>query len=133
MTYEAVAEIGSTLGSASFILMDEDTDMVWAAAKMIHFFKHESCGKCTPCREGTYWLDKVFERLLRGEGTERDLRNLERVPAQMQGLTLCALGEFAANPVLSTLKHFRDEYESYIPAAEPAAVGVGEAVVEGSA
>ncbi len=115
MTYEAVAELGSTLGSASFILMDEDTDMVWAAAKMMHFFKHESCGKCTPCREGCYWLDRIYERLMRGEGTPQDLANLDRVPKQMQhGMTLCALGEFAANPVLSTVQHFRAEYERYV-------------------
>lgn len=116
LTYEKVAELGSTLGSASFILMDEDTDMVWAAAKMIHFFKHESCGKCTPCREGTFWLDKIYARLLRGEGTPRDLELLESVPRQMQGVTLCALGDFAANPVLSTVHHFREEYERYIKA-----------------
>jgi NADH-quinone oxidoreductase subunit F len=114
MTYESVAELGSTLGSASFILMDEDTDMVWAAAKMTHFFKHESCGKCTPCREGTYWLDRIYERLLRGEGTENDLKQLERVPKQMTSVTLCALGDFAANPVLSTVSQFREEYERYI-------------------
>jgi len=116
LTYESVAELGSTLGSASFILMDEDTDMVWAAAKMIHFFKHESCGKCTPCREGTYWLERIYERLLRGNGTQRDLVLLENVPKQMAPLTLCALGEFAANPVLSTVRQFRDEYEAYIKA-----------------
>ena len=115
LTYEAVAALGSTLGSASFILMDEDTDMVWAAAKMTHFFKHESCGKCTPCREGTYWLDKIYERLLSGRGTQRDLEQLAEVPTHMQGgTTLCALGEFAANPVLSTIHQFRDEYERYV-------------------
>ena len=120
LTYERVAELGSTLGSASFILMDEDTDMVWAAAKMIHFFKHESCGKCTPCREGCYWLDQIYHRLLSGHGTMHDIKMLEKVPVQMAGLTLCALGEFAANPVLSTLRYFRDEYEQYVK--EPALV-----------
>jgi NADH-quinone oxidoreductase subunit F len=127
LTYESVAELGSTLGSASFILMDEDTDMVRAAAKMIHFFKHESCGKCTPCREGTYWLDKIFERLLRGKGTEDDLDLLATVPTHMQGgVTLCALGEFAANPVLSTIHQFRDEYERYISAAVAKKAAVAE-------
>ncbi|MBP8972876.1 MAG: NADH-quinone oxidoreductase subunit NuoF [Anaerolineae bacterium] len=121
LTYESVAALGSTLGSASFILMDEDTDIVWAAAKMIHFFKHESCGKCTPCREGTYWLDKIYERILRGEGTAHDLELLEKVPQQIMGLTLCALGDFACNPVLSTVRQFRDEYEQYIGLAEPVA------------
>ena len=121
LTYESVAALGSTLGSASFILMDEDTDMVWAAAKMTHFFKHESCGKCTPCREGTYWLDKIYERILRGEGTAHDLELLEKVPQQIMGLTLCALGDFACNPVLSTVRQFREEYEQYIGLAEPVA------------
>jgi NADH-quinone oxidoreductase subunit F len=127
LTYESLAELGSTLGSASFILMDEDTDMVWAAAKMIHFFKHESCGKCTPCREGTYWLDKIFERLLRGEGTPRDLELLAEVPTHMQGgTTLCALGEFAANPVLGTIHQFREEYERYISAVPEETAAVAE-------
>ena len=98
LTYKALP-LGSTLGSASFILMDEDTDIVWAAAKMTHFFRHESCGKCTPCREGTYWLDRIYERILRGEGTAHDLELLERVPQQIMGLVLCALGDFACNPV----------------------------------
>lgn len=124
LTYESVAALGSTLGSASFILMDEDTDMVWAAAKMTHFFKHESCGKCTPCREGTYWLDQIYERILRGEGTAHDLELLEKVPQQIMGLTLCALGDFACNPVLSTVRQFREEYEQYIGLAEPVAAGV---------
>ncbi len=114
LTYEAVAEIGSTLGSASVILLDEDTDIVWAAAKMIHFFKHESCGKCTPCREGTYWLDRIYDRLLSGEATPHDLEVLETVPQQMDGLTLCALGQFARSPVWATLEHFREEYEQYV-------------------
>ena len=119
LTYESVAALGSTLGSASFILMDEDTDMVWAAAKMTHFFKHESCGKCTPCREGTYWLERIYRRLLRGEGTMRDLELLKSIPRNMQGgVTLCALGEFAANPVLSTVHHFYAEYEDYVRRAE---------------
>lgn len=118
LTYEDVAALGSTLGSASIILLDEDTDMVWAAAKMTHFFKHESCGKCTPCREGTYWLDRIYERLMRGEGTQHDLDMLTVVPKQMAPVTLCALGEFAANPVLSTVTQFREEYERYIRRAE---------------
>lgn len=119
LTYESVVKLGSTLGSASFILMDEDTDMVWAAAKMTHFFKHESCGKCTPCREGTYWLERIYRRLLEGKGTWHDLELLKTIPRNMQGgVTLCALGEFAANPVLSTVAHFYSEYEAYVREAE---------------
>jgi NADH-quinone oxidoreductase subunit F len=87
---------------------------VWAAYKMAHFFKHESCGKCTPCREGTYWLLSLMERIVHGEGTMKDIQTLESVATQMGGKSLCALGDFAINPVLSTLKHFRPEYEAYV-------------------
>ncbi|MCB9437922.1 MAG: NADH-quinone oxidoreductase subunit NuoF [Anaerolineales bacterium] len=114
ITYESVIEFGSTLGSASFIVMDETTDMVWAAYKMMQFFKHESCGKCTPCREGTYWLLKLMTRIINGQGTANDLRLLENVGKQMNGKSLCALNDFAINPVLGTLRHFRSEYEAYI-------------------
>jgi NADH-quinone oxidoreductase subunit F len=101
--------------------MDEDTDMVWAAGKMIHFFRHESCGKCTPCREGTFWMERILERILHGEGTEQDIAVLEDVAKQMRGKCLCALGEFAVSPVLSTIAHFLDEYKAKVrkPAVEP--------------
>ena len=98
------------MGSASLIVMDEDTDMVWAAAKMVRFFYHESCGKCTPCREGTYWMDKVLDRINDGQGREDDIELLRNVATQIKGKTLCALGEFAINPVLSTIRHFPGEY-----------------------
>lgn len=110
LTFEGLEEHGSLLGSASLIVMDETVDMVWAAMKLIHFFNHESCGKCTPCREGTYWLEKIYQRILAGTGRESDVKLLESVAVQMQGETLCALGEFATSPVLSTIKHFPDEY-----------------------
>lgn len=121
MTYEALGKLGSTLGSASFILMDESTDMVWAAYKMIKFFKHESCGKCTPCREGTHWLAKLMEHVIHGEATMLDLEKLENVAKQMNGKSLCALNDFAINPILATLKHFRSEYVAYIKTPAPAA------------
>jgi NADH-quinone oxidoreductase subunit F len=130
LTYEAMGEIGTVLGSASVIVMDESTDMVWAALKMAKFFKHESCGKCTPCREGTFWLTKTLNRVMYGEGTLADIDLLHNVAKQMTGVTLCALGDFAANPVLSTIKHFRGEYEAYIkknasiPKAAPKAAAV---------
>ena len=114
LTYEDMASIGTVLGSASVIIMDEDTDMVWAALKMTKFFHHESCGKCTPCREGTYWLDKVMTRLVKGEASMKDIDLLADVADNMIGVTLCALGDFAANPILSTIKHFRSEYEAYV-------------------
>ena len=112
LTYEGLAEFGSVMGSASLIVMDETTDMVWAALKMIHFFKHESCGKCTPCREGTFWLERVLARVYHGEGTAADIEVLDSVCHQIQGKTLCALGEFAVSPVLSTLRHFPEEYQA---------------------
>lgn len=114
MTYETLADLGSVLGSASFIVMEEGTDMVWAAYKMAQFFKHESCGKCTPCREGTHWLMGLMTRLIKGEGTMRDLQTLENAANQMQGKSLCALGEFATSPILGTLKHYRDEFVAYV-------------------
>ncbi len=110
LTYEGLDDYNSVMGSASVIVMDEDTDMVWAAAKMTRFFHHESCGKCTPCREGTYWLDMVYDRFLEGSGSEDDIELLRSVATQIKGKTLCALGEFAVNPVLSTISHFPGEY-----------------------
>ena len=114
MTFEGLAEHGSLLGSASLIVMDETVDMVWAAMKLVHFFRHESCGKCTPCREGTFWLEKIYKRLLAGNGTENDVKVLESVASQMQGECLCALGEFATSPVLSTIKHFPEEHRAKV-------------------
>jgi NADH:ubiquinone oxidoreductase subunit F (NADH-binding) len=74
MTYEGLTSYGSVMGSASVIVMDETTDMVWAALKMSHFFKHESCGKCTPCREGTFWMERLLHRIYDGHGTEQDCK-----------------------------------------------------------
>lgn len=122
LTFEGLDDYGSTMGSASVIVMDEDTDMVWAATKMIHFFRHESCGKCTPCREGTFWMERILVRIQHGQGTAEDIATLEDVAKQMQGKCLCALGEFAVSPVLSTIAHFLDEYKAKVslPEAAPA-------------
>ena len=117
LTYDGLDDYGSVMGSASVIVMDETTDMVWAALKMIHFFKHESCGKCTPCREGTFWMERILERIHHGQGTARDIEVLESVAKQIKGQTLCALGEFAINPVLSTIRHFMDEYKAKVSGA----------------
>jgi NADH-quinone oxidoreductase subunit F len=114
MTYEGLTPHNSVMGSASVIVMDEDTDMVWAAMKMIHFFNHESCGKCTPCREGTFWMERLLHRIYDGHGTMQDVQTLESVANQISGRTLCALGEFAVNPVLSTIKHFPEEYRAKV-------------------
>ena len=117
ITYEGLTPYGSTVGSASVVVMDETVDMVWAALKMVHFFKHESCGKCTPCREGTFWMEQLLHRIYDGHGTEKDLEVLKSVATQIKGKTLCALGEFAINPVLSTIRHFFDEYKAKVSGA----------------
>ena len=114
MTYEGLTPHDSVMGSASVIVMDEDTDMVWAAMKMAHFFKHESCGKCTPCREGTYWMEKLIIRIYEGRGTMQDVETLHSVASQIGGRVLCALGDFAVNPILSTIKHFPEEYRAKV-------------------
>jgi NADH-quinone oxidoreductase subunit F len=106
--------------------MDDSIDMVWAAGKVMHFFRHESCGKCTPCREGTFWMEKQYNRMLGGKATLADVQLLQEVANQMIGKCLCPLGEFATSPVLSSFKHFQAEYESRVtdarkPAAKPAA------------
>lgn len=127
MTYEDFVKIDSILGSASIIVMDDTVDMVWVASKITKFFKHESCGKCTPCREGTYWLDKVIDRILAGEGKPSDVDLINNVAKNMQGVTLCALGDFAANPIIYTIKHFADDFKKHVEKAEeenkPAARG----------
>ena len=114
LTFDGLKPFDSLMGSASCIVMDEDTDMVWAALKMIKFFKHESCGKCTPCREGTFWLERVMDDVYHGRGTQKDIALLESVAKNMQGKCLCALGEFATSPILSTLVHFLDEYKAKV-------------------
>ncbi|MCP4418319.1 MAG: NADH-quinone oxidoreductase subunit NuoF [Chloroflexi bacterium] len=114
ISYEGLDPYGSSMGSASVVVMDETTDMVWAALKMAHFFKHESCGKCTPCREGTFWMEKLLHKIYHGHGNEKDLEVLQSVANKIGGRTLCALGDFAVNPVLSTIRHFFDEYKAKV-------------------
>lgn len=114
LDYESVQAAGSMLGSASFIVMDETVDMVWAASKMAHFFKHESCGKCSPCREGTYWVEDVYHRLRDGSGRPGDVDLLLNIADQMDGNCFCLLGEFSVCPVRSSIQHFRDEYEALV-------------------
>ena len=114
LTYEGPSAVGSVMGSASLIVMDETVDMVWAAAKAIHFFKHESCGKCTPCREGTFWMENLLHRIMEGHGTERDVKTMEDVANNIGGRTLCALGEFARNPALSSIKLYPEDYKARI-------------------
>jgi NADH-quinone oxidoreductase subunit F len=96
------------------VVLDDTTCMVWLAENLLHFYRHESCGKCTPCREGTDWLHKILQRIERGEGQMRDLDLLSSISGNIGGKTLCAFGDAAVTPVLTTLKHFRHEYEAHI-------------------
>ncbi|MBK8020448.1 MAG: NADH-quinone oxidoreductase subunit NuoF [Chloroflexi bacterium] len=121
MTYEDFQKLGSILGSASFIVMDETTDMAWVASRITKFFKHESCGKCTPCREGTYWLDKTLDRIMNGSGLPTDVDLINTIAKNMQGVTLCALGDFAANPIIHTIKNFPEDFKARLEAEPQAA------------
>jgi len=114
MDFDSVAKAGSMLGSAASIVMDDSTCMVWMARKLAYFYKHESCGKCTPCREGTGWILRLLERIEAGEGTEADLESLAGVCEAIGGKTLCPFGDAAIGAPLSTLQKFRAEYEYHV-------------------
>ncbi|ROR32276.1 NADH-quinone oxidoreductase subunit NuoF [Inmirania thermothiophila] len=114
MDYDSLAKAGSMLGAGSVIVMDETTCMVRVLARISHFYYEESCGQCTPCREGTGWLARVVHRILHGEGRPEDLELLDSVAANIQGRTICALGDAAAMPVRSFIQHFRDEFAYHI-------------------
>ena len=113
-SFDALVAAGTMLGSAAIIVMDETTDMVWACKNLIHFYKHESCGKCTPCREGVDWLYKILDKISRGDGEMRDIDLLLNVCSNIVGKTLCPFGDAEIAPVVSTILHFRHEYEAYI-------------------
>ena len=114
MDYDSIAKAGSMLGAGSVIVMDETTCMVRALARLSHFYYEESCGQCTPCREGTGWLARVVHRIEHGHGKPEDLALLDDVAGRIGGRTICALGDAAAMPVQSFLKHFRHEFEYHI-------------------
>jgi NADH-quinone oxidoreductase subunit F len=113
-SFDAIQKAGSLLGSAGLIVLDDTVCMVWLAMNLLHFYRHESCGKCTPCREGCDWLYKLLMRIERGEGQAKDLDLLFGVSNNIIGKTLCAFGDAAATPVLSTMKLFRHEYEAHV-------------------
>ncbi|MEV0945647.1 NADH-quinone oxidoreductase subunit NuoF [Rhodococcus sp. NPDC049939] len=110
LDYEGVAAAGSMLGTKALQIFDETTCVVRAVLRWTEFYAHESCGKCTPCREGTYWLVQILGRLERGEGTEEDLQKLLDISDNILGKAFCALGDGAASPIMSSIKYFRDEY-----------------------
>jgi NADH-quinone oxidoreductase subunit F len=110
MDYTSVRTLGADLGSASVIVIDDTVSMDWVINKTIHFFKHESCGKCTPCREGNYWMQRLTERIHSGEGSSADVDLLLNVAKQMQGKCLCALGEFATMAVVTGIERFPQDF-----------------------
>ena len=118
MSYESLADggfaSGTMLGSGGFIVMDEDTSIVKNLFTFARFYHHESCGQCSPCREGTGWMEKILKKILRGEGSMRDIDLLWDIQAKIEGKTICPLGDAAAWPVASAIRHFRSEFEEYI-------------------
>jgi NADH-quinone oxidoreductase subunit F len=114
MDYDSISKAGSMLGAGSVIVMDETTCMVKVLARLSHFYYEESCGQCTPCREGTGWLARMVHRIEHGEGRQEDLDLLVRAASQIEGHTICALGDAAAMPVKSFIKHYRDEFQYHI-------------------
>ena len=121
MDYDSIAKAGSMLGSGAVIVIAEGTSMVKVLHNLSHFYMNESCGQCTPCREGTGWLARVLGRILAGEGRPQDLDLLDSVAGRIGGRTICALGDAAAMPVQSFLKHYRHEFEELITKGAKAA------------
>ena len=114
MDYDAIAKAGSMLGSGAVIVMDDTRCMVKSLQRLSAFYMHESCGQCTPCREGTGWLSRMVERIENGQGRPTDMDLLDNVAENIMGRTICALGDAAAMPVRGMLKHFRPEFEHHI-------------------
>lgn len=114
MDYDSISKAGSMLGSGAVIIMDESTCMVNALYRISHFYADESCGQCSPCREGTSWLYKILSRIVHGHGNLSDVSLLNSVASNICGRTICALGDAAAMPVMGFIKHFRSEFEDYI-------------------
>jgi NADH-quinone oxidoreductase subunit F len=116
MDFDALRAAGTGLGTAGIIVMDKSTDIVRAISRLSYFYKHESCGQCTPCREGTGWMWRMMDRLVRGEAEQHEIDTLEQVTRQVEGHTICALGDAAAWPIQGLIKHFRPEIERRIKA-----------------
>jgi NADH-quinone oxidoreductase subunit F len=119
MDYDAIAKAGSMLGSGAVIVMDDSRSMVRSLLRLSYFYMHESCGQCTPCREGTGWLYRMVERIANGEGRMQDIDLLNSVSDNIQGRTICALGDAAAMPVRAMIKHFKSEFVALIEKARP--------------
>jgi len=125
MDYDGVKKAGSSLGTGSLIVMDETTCMVATLERISRFYMSESCGQCTPCREGTGWLNRMLKRILAGSGRSEDITMLVDVANRIEGHTICALGDAAAWPVQSFIKHYRHEFQYMVEHK-------GRSIVEGT-
>ena len=114
MDFDSLAKLKSGLGTAAIIVMDKSTDIIKAVARIAYFYKHESCGQCTPCREGAGWMWRVLERMAKGQADTREIDLLLDVTHQVEGHTICALGDAAAWPVQGLIRHFRPVIEARI-------------------
>jgi NADH-quinone oxidoreductase subunit F len=114
MDFESLAEAGTMLGAGSVIVMDETTCIVWVALRLSKFYAHESCGQCTPCREGVPWMVKILQRIEDGEGKQEDIDLLLDICDNIFGMCLCPLGDAAVGPVQSSIQKFREEYEAHV-------------------
>ncbi|GAB3763203.1 NADH-quinone oxidoreductase subunit NuoF [Ramlibacter monticola] len=132
LDYDSIAKAGSMLGSGAVIVMDETRDMVESLLRLAYFYMHESCGQCTPCREGTGWMWRVIDRIQNGHGKPTDLDLLNSVADNIQGRTICALGDAAAMPVRAMLKHFRHEFEAKIARSDVPLPGARNPVPAGA-
>ena len=121
MDFDSLRDVKSGLGTAAVIVMDKSTDLIRAIARLARFYKHESCGQCTPCREGTGWMWRVLERMARGQAEAREIDLLLEVTYEVEGHTICALGDAAAWPIQGLIRHFRHEIEERIGASKVAA------------
>jgi NADH-quinone oxidoreductase subunit F len=128
LDFDSVAAAGSLLGTAALMIFDETVNIVPPVLRFTEFYAHESCGKCTPCREGTYWLVQILERFTRGEGTVADFDTLLDTCDNIFGRAFCALGDGAVSPIVSSLKYFKDDYVALLSASERATLDSREAV-----
>ena len=125
--FDSMQKAGSMLGSGAIIVVDDSVPVIDVALKTAKFYKHESCGKCTPCREGTNWTVKMLERIQSGQATPMDLDIMASVQDQIMGNCLCVLGDAMAMPISSMINHFRDEFEAWMEQAREQA-GLGAAI-----
>jgi NADH-quinone oxidoreductase subunit F len=114
MDYDGLREVGSSFGTAGIIVMDKSTDIINAICNLAYFYKHESCGQCTPCREGTGWMFRILKRMRDGNAQKCEIDKLLQITKQIEGHTICALGDAAAWPIQGLIKNFRDEIEKRV-------------------